>query len=63
MLTAVTSDALVSKRRPSRRIESMVDKALSELSPNFDRMQSDNGRAPIPPVHSLKSGLLLAWFY
>ena len=62
MLTAVTPDALVPKQHPIRRIKPMVDQALVELSPTFDRMYAANGRASIPPEHLLKACLLMALF-
>ena len=37
-LTAVTPDALVPQRHPIRRIKPMVDRALAQLSPTFERM-------------------------
>ena len=40
----------------------MVDKALGQLSPTFDRMYAANGRASIPPEHLLKACLLMALF-
>ncbi len=62
MLTAVTPDALVPQRHPIRRIKPMVDRALAELSPTFDRMYADNGRASIPREHLLKACLPMALF-
>ena len=62
MLTAVTPDALVPRRHPIRRIKPMVDRALAQLSPTFDRMYAANGRASIPPEHLLKACLLMALF-
>ena len=62
MLTAVTPDDLVPHVHPIRRIKPMVDRALPQLSPTFDRMYADNGRASIPPEHLLKSCLLMALF-
>ena len=29
----------------------MVDRALTQLSPTFNRMYADHGRASIPPEH------------
>ena len=48
MLTVVTPDALVPQGHPIRRIKPMVDRALAQLSPTFDRMYAANGRASIP---------------
>ena len=62
MLTAVTPDALVPQRHPIRRIKPMVDQALTQLSPTFDRMYAQDGRASIPPEHLLKACLLMALF-
>ena len=62
MLTAVTPDALVPQHHPIRRIKPMVDRALTQLSPTFDRMYAANGRASIPPEHLLKACLLMALF-
>ncbi len=62
MLTAVTPDALVPQDHPIRRIKPLVDKALAQLSPTFDRMYAANGRASIPPEHLLKACLLMALF-
>ena len=62
MLTAVTPDALVPQHHPIRRIKPMVDRALAQLSPTFDRMYAANGRASIPPEHLLKACLLMALF-
>ena len=44
MLTAVTPDSLVPQRHLIRRIKPLVDQALVELSPTFDRMYAANGR-------------------
>ena len=62
MLTAVTPDALVPQQHPTRRIKPMVDKALAQLSPTFDRMYAADGRASIPPEHLLKACLLMALY-
>ncbi len=62
MLTAVTPDALVPRHHPIRRIKSMVDQALAQLSPIFDRMYAANGRASMPPGRLLKACLLMALF-
>ena len=62
MLTAVTPDALAPQRHPIRRIKPMADEALSPLSPTFDRMYAQNGRASIPPEPLRKACLLMALF-
>ncbi len=62
MLTAVTPDALVPKRHPIRHIKPIVDGALAEMSPTFERMYAEDGRPSIPPEHLLKGCLLMAFF-
>ena len=62
MLTAVTPDALVPPGHPIRRIKPMVGRALAQLSPTFDQMYAQNGRASIPPEHLLKACLLMALY-
>ena len=55
MLTGVTPDAVAPQHHPIRRIKPVVDQALAELSPTFDRTYARNGRASIPPEHLLKA--------
>ena len=62
MMTAVTPDALIPQRHPIRCIKPMVDRALAQLSPTFDQMYAQNGRASIPPAHLLKACLLMALY-
>jgi len=62
MLSALTPDDLVPQDHPIRRIKPIVDQALKELSPTFNRMYADVGRPSIPPEHLLKSSLLIALY-
>jgi len=62
MLSALTPDQLVPQDHPIRRIKPIVDRALSELSPTFNRMYADLGRPSIPPEHLLKASLLIALY-
>ena len=62
ILAAVTPDTLVPKGHPIRRIKPMVDRALAELSPTFNRMYAANGRASIPLEHLLMACLLMVLF-
>ena len=43
MLSALTPDDLVPQDHPIRRIKPIVDQALKELSPTFNRMYADVG--------------------
>jgi transposase len=54
----VTADQLVPEDHPIREIKPIVDKALLELSPTFNRMYAETGRPSIPPEQLLKSCLL-----
>jgi len=62
MLTLITADQLVPEDHPIRQIKPIVDKALIELSPTFNRMYADTGRPSIPPEHLLKACLLIALY-
>ena len=58
MLCSLTPDQLIPQDHPIRRIKIIVDQALRELSPVFNRMYEDIGRPSIPPEHLLKASLL-----
>ena len=62
MLSSLTPDHLVPQVHPIRHIKPIVDHALSELSPVFNRMYADMGRPSIPPEHLLKACLLIALY-
>ncbi len=62
MLSMVTADQLVPNDHPIREIKPIVENALSELSPTFNRMYAEIGRPSIPPEHLLKSCLLIALY-
>lgn len=62
MLSALTPDQLVPQGHPIRHIKPIVDQALKELSPTFNRMYADLGRPSIPPEHLLKASLLIALY-
>jgi transposase len=62
MLSALTPDQLVPQDHPIRQVKPIVDQALKELSPIFNRMYADLGRPSIPPEHLLKASLLIALY-
>lgn len=62
MLSSLTPDQMVPQDHPIRRIKPIVDRALSGLSPIFNRMYADLGRPSIPPEHLLKASLLIALY-
>src|SRR3990170_6892148 len=61
-MLAITPDALIPEDHPIRRIKPIVDRALAELSPLFERIYARVGRPSIPPEHLLKAQLLMALF-
>src|SRR2546423_417379 len=62
LFTMLTPEQLVPARHPIRRIKPIVDAALAELSPTFDRMYAHGGRPSIPPERLLKGCLLIALY-
>ena len=62
MLVALTPEDLVPRDHPIRRIKPIVDQALKDMSPTFNRMYADVGRPSIPPEHLLKACLLIALY-
>ena len=62
MLSAVTTEDLVPKDHPIRRIKPIVDAILVDLEPTFRQMYSGIGRPSIPPEHLLKSTVLMAMY-
>ena len=62
MLSSITADQLVPEGHPIRQIKPIVDSALHELSPIFNRMYAETGRPSIPPEHLLKACLLIALY-
>src|SRR5487761_1750562 len=62
MLSAVTTEDLVPKDHPIRRIKPVVDAILVSLEPTFRQMYSVIGRPSIPPEQLLKSTVLMAMY-
>jgi uncharacterized protein len=60
MLAFIDLDERVPPEHPSRTIEALADRALTELSPTFDRMYAKDGRPSIPPERLLKAPLSIA---
>lgn len=58
MFYYLSPESMIPQEHPIRSIRKMVDQALAELSPEFDKMYSRIGRPSIPPEKLLK-GLLL----
>src|SRR6202045_1166632 len=47
---------------PLRKIRALVDVALTELSPTFDKLYANDGRPSIPPERLLRALLLQAFY-
>ena len=58
----VSCERRVPKDHPLRRIMALVDAALRDLSPEFERLYSRVGRPSIPPEKLLRALLLQAFF-
>ena len=62
MLAFVDMEERVPKDHPLRTIKAVADEALKRLSPEFDRMYSNVGRASVPPERLLKAFLLISLY-
>ena len=62
MLAIVDLEARVPQDHPLRRVKEVADAALARLSPVFDRMYAQVGRASVPPERLLKASLLIALY-
>jgi len=60
MLVVINPEQRIPQDHPLRRIKTLADAALKELSPVFDAMYSAVGRPSIPPERLLKGSLLMA---
>src|SRR5437879_5766423 len=61
-LTVVNLNACVPAEHPLRAIKRRVDEVLAKLSPVFDQLYGELGRASIPPEQLLKARLLMALY-
>lgn len=62
MLTSLSTEDLIPKDHPIRRIRKIVDEVLAELDGEFDSMYSRIGRPSVPPEQLLKSTILMAMY-
>ena len=62
MLTTLSTEDLIPKDHPIRRIRVVVDTVLTELDPIFDDMYAAGGRPSVPPEVLLKSTVLMAMY-
>jgi transposase len=62
MLCLLSPESAVPSHHPLRKVKTLADAALRELSSTFDAMYSVAGRPSIPPEHLLKATLLMALY-
>jgi hypothetical protein len=53
---------MIPTHHPIRRIKPILDAVLRELSPLFDEMYDEGGRASVPPEHLLKASVLMSLY-
>lgn len=62
MLVLRSPESMVPTDHPLRRVKTLADTALKELSALFDEMYADGGRDSVPPERLLKGSLLMAFY-
>src|SRR5215207_7872064 len=62
MLTSLSTEDLIPKDHPIRRVRKVVDEVLVEMDGEFDAMYSRVGRPSVPPEQLLKATILMALY-
>ena len=62
MLTSLSTEDLIPKDHPIRRIRKVIDEVLVELDGDLDAMYSRIGRPSVPPEQLLKATILMALY-
>jgi len=62
MLSSLSTEDLIPKDHPIRRIRKVVDEVLAEMDGEFDSMYSRIGRPSVPPEQLLKATILMALY-
>jgi transposase len=62
MLTSLSTEDLIPKDHPIRRIRRVIEEVLAELDSEFEAMNSRIGRPSVPPEQLLKATVLMALY-
>jgi transposase len=62
MLTSLSTEDLIPKDHPIRRIRRVIEEVLAELDSEFEAMYSRIGRPSVPPEQLLKATVLMALY-
>ena len=62
MLSSLSTEDLIPKDHPIRRIRKVINEVLVELDGEFDAMYSRIGRPSVPPEQLLKASILMALY-
>ena len=62
MLSSLSTEDLIPKDHPIRRIRVIVDAVLARLDDDFEVMYADSGRRSVPPETLLKATVLMAMY-
>jgi transposase len=62
MLCLMSPESVVPTKHPLRRVKTLADGILNELSPALEGMYQAGGRPSIPPERLLKATLLMAFY-
>ena len=62
MLTSLSTEDLIPKDHPIRRIRTVIDEVLGDLDGELDAMYSRIGRPSVPPEQLLKATVLMALY-
>ena len=62
MLVSLSTEELIPRGHPIRRIRKVVDEVLAGMDGEFDAMYSRTGRPSVPPEQLLKATILMALY-
>lgn len=62
MLLSTSTDTLIPRDHPIRKVRAVVDTVLADLDDEFDAMYAASGRRSVPPETLLKATVLMAMY-